>query len=380
MRKLLGLLALCLTAATGTGLAALSPKYAGWGTGPVRWLMTKDEQKAWTKLETDQQAIDFIDLFWARRDPTPGTEKNEFKDEFEQRVVDSDAQFRQGTTRGAMSDRGRVYIVLGPPFGSDSRTSTDASAASFESNMSVGSSDPNDSGTHVGAATQMSARTLFQYKNWLPLGLSKEEVIFIEDLRTHEFRLDPQQANAFGAMARQIEKNIVDRKLTAVPDWALKGGLEPKRIVVAKIVPIAPAPVHSKPALDPGVARLTLLKDVTRSIEPQSGHDPFADLTSQQSFTKADDLGYAFQVCRAQLSDDVVKVTLKVTGTSADKKFSLSAPPEEMVPERIKSTANCSVVRGAIPLADFEAAAYHLDVTVDDAGKTYQLGQDFHVE
>jgi hypothetical protein len=58
----------------------------------------------------------------------------------------------------------------------------------------------------------------------------------------------------------------------------------------------------------------------------------------------------------------------------------LSAPPEEMMPERIKASNSCYVVRAAIPLADFEPGAYRLEILVDDGGKMYNLGQEFKVE
>ena len=48
--------------------------------------MTRDEQKKWRAVSTDEQAQEFIDLFWARRDPTPGTYVNEYKQEYDARV------------------------------------------------------------------------------------------------------------------------------------------------------------------------------------------------------------------------------------------------------------------------------------------------------
>ena len=58
---------LCATAA----VAAVSPEYKNWNRGPEQWLMTREDQKAWKKIDNDADAIAFINLFWARRDPTP---------------------------------------------------------------------------------------------------------------------------------------------------------------------------------------------------------------------------------------------------------------------------------------------------------------------
>jgi len=107
-------LALLLLAAPGW--AQLSQKYAGWDEGPVRWLLTQDEKKAYDALKSDAEAQKFIDLFWAKRDPNLETRANEFKLDFEARVRAADKQFTEEKgPRGALTDRGRVLIVLGKP-------------------------------------------------------------------------------------------------------------------------------------------------------------------------------------------------------------------------------------------------------------------------
>lgn len=56
----------------------------------------------------------FWDEFWARRDPTPDTDRNEFKEEFFERLQFANREF--GATRpGWTTDRGRIYIRLGAP-------------------------------------------------------------------------------------------------------------------------------------------------------------------------------------------------------------------------------------------------------------------------
>src|SRR5204863_8608678 len=54
--------------------------------------------------------------FWARRDPTPETPRNEFHEAFDKRVVTADQNFSSPNARGAMSDPGKVLILLGPPY------------------------------------------------------------------------------------------------------------------------------------------------------------------------------------------------------------------------------------------------------------------------
>ena len=78
------LLAAVLISASAS--AQVSYRYADWADGPVKFLMTKVEMKQWKTIHSDADAQAFIDLFWARRDPTPDTPRNEFRDEFDARV------------------------------------------------------------------------------------------------------------------------------------------------------------------------------------------------------------------------------------------------------------------------------------------------------
>src|SRR5437870_350764 len=99
-----------------SAIAQVSYRFADWAHGPVKFLMTKEEMKQWKAIHSDQEAQAFIDLFWARRDPTPDTPRNEFREGFEARVKIADDQFSNGRDRGAMTDRGRVFLLLGPPY------------------------------------------------------------------------------------------------------------------------------------------------------------------------------------------------------------------------------------------------------------------------
>ena len=36
-----------------SSFAALAPRYQEWGSGPVRWIMTREEQKQWKEVTTD---------------------------------------------------------------------------------------------------------------------------------------------------------------------------------------------------------------------------------------------------------------------------------------------------------------------------------------
>ncbi|HEU4401115.1 MAG TPA: GWxTD domain-containing protein [Candidatus Polarisedimenticolia bacterium] len=98
-------------------LATETPDYKtpgkNWGKGPVSWIMTPDEEKEFKKLRTDEERASFVKTFWEKRDPTPGTPENEYEDEFWKRVEAAESRFTQMNRSGSLSDRGRVFILLG---------------------------------------------------------------------------------------------------------------------------------------------------------------------------------------------------------------------------------------------------------------------------
>lgn len=79
----------------------------------VRYIITKQEKRVFSSLGPEQRAS-FIEEFWKKRDPSPSTDENEFRDEYYRRIDYSNRVFREGNT-GWTSDRGRAYILLGEP-------------------------------------------------------------------------------------------------------------------------------------------------------------------------------------------------------------------------------------------------------------------------
>ncbi len=79
----------------------------------VRYLISKQERKVFYSLGPEERAR-FIDEFWKKRDPSPSTEENEFRDEYYRRIEYANRVFREGTS-GWTTDRGRAYILLGEP-------------------------------------------------------------------------------------------------------------------------------------------------------------------------------------------------------------------------------------------------------------------------
>ena len=80
----------------------------------VRYILTKKERKIFLELP-DSEREQFIEEFWERRDPDPDTEENEFKMEYFSRVEKTTELFRSEVKPGWVTDRGRIYILFGPP-------------------------------------------------------------------------------------------------------------------------------------------------------------------------------------------------------------------------------------------------------------------------
>jgi GWxTD domain-containing protein len=106
-----------LAVACQSAAAKPSPPGGGGGLadGPTRWLMLPDEHKRFRRLDTTREAIGFIEDFWLRRDPDPGTPGNEFSRAFYERVEAADRLYSEEGIRGSMTDRGRALVLLGPP-------------------------------------------------------------------------------------------------------------------------------------------------------------------------------------------------------------------------------------------------------------------------
>jgi GWxTD domain-containing protein len=92
----------------------LETPYKKWLNEDVTYIITDEERKAWKRLSTDDERENFIESFWLRRDPTPDTEENEYKEEHYRRIAYANERFASGIP-GWKTDRGRIYIVYGPP-------------------------------------------------------------------------------------------------------------------------------------------------------------------------------------------------------------------------------------------------------------------------
>jgi len=107
--------------------------YKKWLDEDVVWIITDEEKQAFKQLSNDEERDSFIEAFWQRRDPTPDTEENEYKEEHYQRIAYANEHFAAGIP-GWKSDRGRIYIM----YGKADEIESHPSGGSYERPMSEG--------------------------------------------------------------------------------------------------------------------------------------------------------------------------------------------------------------------------------------------------
>ncbi len=81
----------------------------------VRYIISNKERKIFLELP-DSEKEAFKEEFWKLRDPDPNTEENEFKMEYFDRIETANELFVSEGRPGWLTDRGRIYVLFGPPF------------------------------------------------------------------------------------------------------------------------------------------------------------------------------------------------------------------------------------------------------------------------
>ena len=92
----------------------LETPWKKWLDNDVTYIITDEERKAFKRFNTDEEREQFVEQFWLRRDPTPDSIENEYKEEHYRRIAYSNERYASGIP-GWKTDRGRIYITFGPP-------------------------------------------------------------------------------------------------------------------------------------------------------------------------------------------------------------------------------------------------------------------------
>ncbi len=88
--------------------------FKAWLEQDVLWIITTEEKAAFKALQNDEERDEFVEAFWFRRDPTPDTYENEFKEEHYRRIAYANDHFGSQDPDWK-TDRGRIYVVYGQP-------------------------------------------------------------------------------------------------------------------------------------------------------------------------------------------------------------------------------------------------------------------------
>lgn len=220
MRAILTCAVFAIVVAT-SAVAQVTYRYSDWASGPVQYLMTKEETTQWKGIRSDQEATAFIDLFWARRDPTPATPRNEFREEFDARVNLADRQFSSAKTRGAMSDPGKVLILLGPPW----QVASKGSAPSISSIVTFTGKAPTDSDGSVLVPSPRASppRQVWTYAHarkprFIPQ--SSFVLVFLDEGQNEWQLAYTERTNPDAVLMKAVNALIVSPGLTKAPVFA----------------------------------------------------------------------------------------------------------------------------------------------------------------
>ncbi len=158
----------------------LETPYKKWLTEDVGYIISDEERKAFKVLATDEERDQFVEQFWLRRDPTPDTEENEYREEHYRRIAYANQYFASGIP-GWKSDRGMIYIKYGPP---DER-------------------DQHNGGTEQRSFQEGGGETsMFPYEQWRYRYIEgfppNVEIEFVDTTMTGEFHMtmDPSEKDA----------------------------------------------------------------------------------------------------------------------------------------------------------------------------------------
>ena len=252
--------------------AQVSPQYRDWGDSALRYLMMTQEKTDWASVKTDAEAKAFIELFWARRDPTPETPDNELRQQIETRIADADKRFGFGKTPGSQTDRGLVYALVGEPtqiVNRVTRPGVVGSASQFQRPINI------EAWIYRNEAAQRVT------------GTKSFDIAFNfhDEKYAGEFRLDGPSQRSFESTALAIAKAVLKRPFMTAADLA--SGAEPARTVAFRLIVVADS---------------TIAHDVLRRA--QEGEN-FADLARKySSHPSAQQGGYVGRVAFADLTED----------------------------------------------------------------------------
>ena len=154
----------------------LPPKYDKWLNEEVVYIITEQEREFFLKLTTDEQRDKYIETFWRMRDPSPGSPRNEYKEEHYRRLEYANKFLGRETYRqGWQTDRGRIYILLGEP---QNKSIFPSSTTAYPMELWFYSQDPSTTGLNPFFYILFFKRSgIGEYKLYSPISDGLESLV-----------------------------------------------------------------------------------------------------------------------------------------------------------------------------------------------------------
>jgi GWxTD domain-containing protein len=339
----------------------LEGPYRRWLNEDVSYIITDEERAAFKRLTTDEEKQNFIEQFWLRRDPTPDTAENEFKEEHYRRIAYANERYASGMP-GWKTDRGRIYITYGPP-------------AEIESHPSGGSYNrPIEEG---GGETSTYPFEIWRYRYIEGIG-SNIMIEFVDPTMSGEYRMtmDPSEKDALlyvpGAgltMYEQMGMASKDQRFTRSDGTHLGTGAMPLPASMGEFERLEQYTKLQKP---PEVKFKDLEAAVTSTIKynvlPMQAHVDYLRMTNSSILT-AITLQFNRQDLQFQAKANVSKASVNIYARITSMSRRVVNVFEEVVAVEVPTDLLAEAVKGAsifqktVPLAP---GMYRLNVVAKD--------------
>ncbi|HYC62815.1 MAG TPA: GWxTD domain-containing protein [Thermoanaerobaculia bacterium] len=215
------LLTLSLAAAA---FGKLSKEYEDFAKGPTQHLLTRDEQKQWKAIATDDQAKAFIDLFWARRDPSPGTPANEYREGILRRIARADELYGTAKVKGSATDRGKVFVLMGSPTAMK-RGGPESAGGVRAPNSTFGQ----ETGLNATSVQGVAPSETWQYEQAkiteITFGQPLVQIAFSDQYASNVWKMERIVGTDYATIFDRVAKSYITQPgLTEVPTYAVGGG------------------------------------------------------------------------------------------------------------------------------------------------------------
>jgi GWxTD domain-containing protein len=340
----------------------LETPFRKWVREDVAYIISGEERAAFARLATDEERQSFIESFWLKRDPTPDTAENEFKEEHYRRIAYANERYASGIP-GWKSDRGRIYIMYGPPSENDSHPS----GGSYERPIEEG-----------GGTTSTYPFEKWRYRYIEGIG-ANIEIEFVDTTMTGEYRMtmDPSEKDALlnvpGAGLSRIEEMGLSSKIDRFnrPDGThLATGNQPlpeSMNVFSRLKQFVD--LQGPPATRfPGLEAMMVKSTIKYNMLPMKAHADFMRITNSTVLSNItlqfDRKDLQFQD-KQSVSKAVVNIYGRITSMTGRRVQVFEDPvtieiPTEMLGESIKGS---SIYQKSIPLPP---GRYRLNVVAKD--------------